>query len=113
MISEVNKSIGAMFLTNAKFTAQVKTPYEILQPDTSLPMHQIEEILRRQMIERISKDLYSKFAKEIKKESEPFGVQSHRLELFVFTEPMFKLMLEYIISEMPEARIKEIRGQGI
>jgi hypothetical protein len=110
MIEELNKAVGAMFLTNAKWTVQVENPSEMLHPNMNLPEGYVQEKLRRDMIERLSRDLHQKFEKEIKKESTPFGGERHRLDLYVFTEPMFKLMVEYIISEFPEHRLRELRG---
>jgi hypothetical protein len=112
MIEELNKAVGAMFLTNAKWSVQVETPPEMLHANINLPEGHVQEMLRRDMIERLSRDLHQKFEKEIKKEQTPFGGEKHRLDLYVFTEPMFKLMVEYIISEFPEQRLREIRGNA-
>jgi hypothetical protein len=112
-MEELNKMIGAMFLTNAKWTVQVEASPEMLYPNTNLPEGYMQERLRRDMIDRFSRDLHQKFEKEIKKEITHFGGEKHRLDLYVFTEPMFKLMVEYIISEFPEERLQEIRTNAI
>jgi hypothetical protein len=113
MIEELNKAIGSMFLTNAKWTVQVETSPEMSHANMHLPEGYVQERLRRDMIERLSRDLHQEFEKEIKKEPTHFGGEKHRLDLYVFTEPMFKLMVEYIISQFPEERLQEIRTNTI
>jgi hypothetical protein len=112
MMKELNKTIGAMFLTDSKFTVQVETPPSMLHPEVNLPENYIQETLQRDMVQRLSIELSKKFQKEIKKEPTHFGGERHKLELFVFTEPMFKHMIEFIVSEMPEERIQEIRSKN-
>ena len=109
-MKELNNAVGAIFLTNAKFTVQVETSPEMLHPNMNLPEVYVQEKLRQDMIERLSRDLHQKFEKEIKKESTPFGGERHRLDVYVFTEPMFKHMVEFIISQIPEEKLKEIRS---
>jgi hypothetical protein len=110
-MNELNKAVGAIFLTNAKMTVQVETSAEMLHPKSYLPEGYVQETLRRDMIERLCGELYKKFEKEIKQEPSDFGGERHRLDLYVFTEPMFKHMVEFIISQIPEERLQEIRSK--
>ena len=112
-MKELNNAIGAMFLTNAKMTVQVETPPEMLHADMNLPESYVQEVLRRDMIERLCGELYKKFEKEIKKEPSHFGGERHRLDLYVFTEPMFKHMVEFIISQIPEEKLQEMRSKHL
>jgi hypothetical protein len=109
-MKELNNAIGAMFLVNAKMTVQVETSIEMQQQMSHLPEGYMEERLHRDMIERLSRELYQKFEKEIKIEPSHFGGERHSLGLYVFTEPMFKRMVEYIISQIPEEKLQEIRS---
>jgi hypothetical protein len=112
-MKELNNAIGALFLTNAKMTVQVETSAEMLHPEVNLPEGYVQERMRRDMIERLSRELHQKFEKEIKKEPSHFGGERHRLDLYVFTEPMFKHMVEFIISQIPEEKLQEIRSNSV
>ncbi len=112
-MKELNNAIGALFLTNAKMSVQVEASAEMLHPKANLPEGYVQQTLRRDMIERLCGELYKKFEKEIKQEPSDFGGERHRLDLYVFTEPMFKYMVEFIISQIPEEKLQEIRSNSV
>lgn len=109
-MEELYKIIGAKFLNDARFQCQVQTSLDMLRPDTYLPKEIILEKIHQDMCYRIGHEIFEKFQKEIKvKEVGGFGEQ-HNLEFFAFPASAFKLMIEYIISAMPEEEINRIRN---
>lgn len=113
-MEELYRIVGAKFLNDARFHVRVQTPLEMLSPDTYLPKEFIIERLSYEMINRISHDLFKVFQKEIKVKNVGGGFgEQHDLEFFAFPKESFKLMIEYIISEMPETEINRIRYNKI
>ena len=107
---ELNNVIGAKFLVDSKFTIQVQTPPEMWRPDTNIPKEYIEERLRHDMINSATQEMIKKFEKEIKVENVGGFGERRTLEFFAFPKSAFKLMVEYIISEMPKSAIDRIRN---
>ena len=110
-MEELYKIIGAKFLTDAMFTVQVQTSLYMSPPETHLPKEYIVEKLNHEMIRKITDEMFKKFQKEIKIENVGGFGERHTLEFFAFPKTAFKLMVEYIISEMPENEINRIRNK--
>lgn len=110
-MEELYKIIGAKFLTDAKFQCQVQTPLDIFHSEINLPKEIILEKLHRDMSFSIGNEIFKKFQKEIKIKEVGGFIEQHNLEFFAFSSNTFKLMIEYIISEMPEEEINRLRNK--
>lgn len=113
-MEELYRQVAAKFLVDSHFRAEVQMPrgmgLDYHQP--VLPESIAKERIRYDMTEMIMRLLMDRFGKEIKVEStgpENFEVDRYSLEFMAFTMPQFKLMVEFIIAEMPSAEIDRIR----
>ena len=115
-MNELYKLIAAKFLTDACFRIQVQTPIEYQDSRHTLPKEVMQEMLRRDMLQRVSLEMVKRFEKEIKVEPvkpEQFQGERHTLEFMAFTMPEFKLIVEFMIAEMPLSEIQRIRSVNI
>lgn len=115
-MNELYKLVAAKFLTDARFTVQVQTPIEYQDSRHTLPKEVMQEMLRRDMLQRVSSEMVKRFEKEIKVEPvrpEQFQGERHSLEFMAFTMPEFKHIVEFMIAEMPLSEIQRIRSSKI
>jgi len=110
-MEELYKMVGAKFLTDARFMVQVGISLEMFSPKNNVPKEYIIERLHRDMITNISNEIFKKFQKEIKVETVENYQEQHTLEFFAFPKSAFKLIVEYIISEMHADEILKIRNK--
>jgi hypothetical protein len=111
-MQELYKQVAAKFLNDSRFIVQVQTPPEMLHPEVNLPKEYIKERLHAEMIQRVGQELAKVFEKEIKTEDTGGFGERHTLEFFAFPKEAFKLMVEFIVAEMPEQEINRIRSNS-
>lgn len=115
-MNELYKLVAAKFLTDACFRVQVQTPIEYQDSRQSLPKEVIQEMLRRDMLQGVSRKIMERFEKEIKVEPvrpEQLQGERHSLEFMAFTMPEFKHIVEFMIAEMPLSEIQRIKSTNI
>lgn len=100
--------VGKKFLTDSRIIAQVGINRNVSQ-FRDLPVDEVEKRVESEMTYRFSQEVLKVFGKEITKtDNEDTYSTLYKLDLFVFSAPMFKLMIEYIISEYPTHEINRI-----
>lgn len=106
-MTELNKLVGAKFLVDSRFIVQSQlSTLEQYQ----LPKEKITEIINHQMVQKVSEKIIEKFKKEIKLENLENNNEQYTLEFYAFPKEAFKLMIEYIIHEIPEHEIQRIKS---
>ena len=106
-VSELYKSVGALFLAKAKFTANMQVDSSILNYPNA------EKEITARLVKNVTGLLVDTFAKQVEHTEVIEGKIYYKLSFFAFTQPEFKLMVEYIISQIPESEILRIRGNKI
>ena len=106
-MEELYKQVAAKFLVDSKFHTQVEVTHEALN-NSYIPKESMVEYLNRELIERLTGEMGKRYEKEIKTENTQIG-EKRTLELYVFPKTQFKLMIEFIVSQMPESEIARIR----
>ena len=106
--TELNKAVGAMFLSNSLFKTSVHITHDMLNHEGI----NHEERVKYEITKNISNHMMHTSSKEIKKE-QVYSGEVHSLELYLFPTPSLKLAVEYIVSQMPQSEIDRIRKSNI
>jgi hypothetical protein len=101
----LNKTIGAMFLSQSQFRSKFSVPNDMAQHVSGINYKRLAEA---RLFQSLAEELRNSFSKEVKIEQDYMG-DTHLLELYVFPPAALKLAVEYIISEMPQSEINRIR----